>query len=311
MTVEPENRLPTLEGALRALWDFWSRQGCLFLPPADFALPAGTLHPEMFFHLFGPDPWRAMLMQPVRRPLDARRGEHPFRFSQPLQLVILLKPAPADGQDLFVQSLSAVGIDPSRHDLRFVETAWSSRSLQVRGTGWSAQLDGLGVGRLTYHRQAAGRELDPPSFEITYGLERLLLLAHGGRDAGANPWSPQGATYGELRRQAEDEQARYVLEVAQAEFWHRRLAGLEEEARRCLDKGLPRTAYEMALRSLLGIDILATQGEITLRERDQRLEALQEPIAAAIALALGETLPDGEPPGETLDGSPEEISDGP
>jgi len=272
---------PTLMGALQHLWQFWSQEGCCFLPPCDFALPAGTLHPEAFFRLLAPTPWRSMLMQPVRRPLDARRGEHPYRFSQPLQFVVLLKPAPAEGQELFLQSLKTMGIELAGHDLRFVESDWRSRPLGAYGAGWSAQLDGLGIGRLTYLKQVATRDLEPPAFEMTYGLERLLLIARGGKNAGDNPWSPQGLTYGDLRRDSEEEHARYVLEEADVGFWRRRLAGLEEEAQRCVQAGLPRTAYEVTLRGLLGIDILAARGEITLRQRENWLDRLQLLIVAA------------------------------
>lgn len=311
---------PTLMGALRHLWDFWSQEGCIFLPPCDFALPAGTLHPEAFFRLQGPNPWRSMLMQPVRRPLDARRGEHPYRFSRPLQFVVLLKPAPADGQDLFLASLRAMGIDLEHHDLRFVETAWRSRTLGAYGAGWSAQLDGLGIGRLTYLRQAANRDLETPAFEMTYGLERLLLIVRGGKSAGENPWSSSDFTYGDLRRDSEEEHARYVLAEADTSFWRRRLAGLEEEARRCIEADLPRTAYEVTLRGLLGIDILTTRGEISLREREVWLDQLQALVVAAAGLVAGissgleapEDKPnDGEDnPPETAEETTEEADDG-
>ena len=267
---------PSLEGTLRTLWDFWSRRGCLYLPPCDFALPAGTLHPEIVSRLLSPEPFRAMLLQPVRRPLDARRGEHPFHFSRPLQLVVMLQPAPGDGQDLFMESLEAVGVHLPDHDLTFAESPWRSHFLDAEGPGWSARLDGLGVSRLTYIKRCAGRDTEAPTFEITYGLERLLLIAHGGTSARENPWSPRGSTYDDLRHSAEEEHARYVLETADSDFWRQRIEGLEGEAERCLEAGLPRTAYEVTLRGLLGIDILTARGALTPRQREMRIDRLQD-----------------------------------
>ena len=274
----------SLQDAVLRLQGFWSEQGCLLLPPCDFAVPYATLQPDAFFAILGAEPWRAAFLQPVRRPLDGRFGEHPYRLARHLQLHVSLKPPPADVQALLLDSLAALELDVSVHDLRFEAWVWEARSLGAHGSGWHALLDGLGIARLTFLEQLAGRDLDPVSVEISYGLERLTMLLQGVADVYAVDWSADGAEIGRLRRRDESEQSRYLVEVADAGDLRSRLEALDREAERCLEAGLARPAYEHAIRCRDPIDGLDARGELSPREREAMLARVRERVVAAAGL---------------------------
>ncbi|MCP3963458.1 MAG: glycine--tRNA ligase subunit alpha [bacterium] len=278
----------SLQDAVLRLQSFWSAQGCLLLPPCDFAVPYATLQPDAFFAILGAAPWRAAYLQPVRRPLDGRFGEHPYRLAKHLQLHVALKPPPADVQSLFLDSLRALDLDLSIHDLRFEEWAWEASSLGARGSGWHALLDGLGVTRLTFLERLAGRDLDPVSVEISYGLERLTMLLQGAADVYSVDWSAGGSEIGRLRRNDERELSRYLSEVADADDLRRRLEALGREAERCLEAGLARPAYELAISCLGPIDGLDARGVLSMRERGALLTRVRDLVVAAAELRSGE-----------------------
>ena len=277
-----------LQDVVLRLQHFWAARQCLLLPPCDFGVPYATLQPDAFFRTLGPEPWRAAYLQPVRRPLDSRLGRHPYRLSRHLQLQVMLKPPPADVQTLYVESLEALSVDLALHDLRFEEWRWQPRSLGVRGSGWHVLLDGLGVTRLTFLERVADREIDPVSVEISYGLERLSMLLQGAEDAFSVRWSDDGPEYGSLRRRDEMEQSRYFVEVAHAGDLRQRLEALGREAQRCLEAGLARPAYEIAVRCLGPIDTLDARGELSARERASWLDRVHEQVVAAADLYLSE-----------------------
>ena len=253
-----------LQDTVLRLQRFWSSRGCLLLPPCDFEVPFATLHPDAFFRTLGPTPWRAAYLQPVRRPLDARYGQHPFRLSKHHQLEVVLKPPVDEIQAVYLASLEALGLDLRQHDVRFAEWRWQPRSLGASGFGWHALVDGLGITRLTYLERVADRDLEPLSFEISYGLERLLMLLQGAASAYAVSWSGD-TDYGRVRRRDEEEVSRYVFETADVDDLQQRLAILEREAGRCLDNGLARPAYELAVRCLEPIDLLEARGAVVGR----------------------------------------------
>ncbi len=275
---------PCLQDAILHLQWFWAAQGCLLLESCDFAVPYATLHPDAFFGIVTSESWRAAFPQPVRRPLDGRYGKHPYRLGKHLQLQVELKPPPEDVQSLYLESLEALGFELALHDVRFVEWGWEPRSLGGGGEGWHALMDGLGVTRITFLDRIAGRQLEPPCVEISYGLERLVMTLQGAASAYRLNWSEDGLDYGRLRRRDEEELSRYAFEVADAGGLRRRLEALEEETERCLASGLARAAYELAVRCLEPIDLLDARGELSSRERARRQEWVGQRVAASVDL---------------------------
>lgn len=273
--------MPTLQDTILELSRFWANEGCLLLPPCDFEVPAGTMHPDAFFRLFGRKSWRGAYLQPIRRPLDGRHGKHPYRLSKHLQFQVQLKAPPEDVPGLYLRSLEALGFVLVEHDVRFAEWKWESRSLGARGLGWHVQLDGLGVTRLTYLQQAAGRPLEPVSAEISYGVERLSMALAETRNVFHLRWTVDGPEYGRLRQRDEVELSRYASEVADVDYLRRGLGELEREARRCLEADLLRPAYELAIKALQPIELLETRGELSARERDGWLDRVRALVAAA------------------------------
>ncbi len=276
----------SLQNTILRLQSFWAAEGCWLLPPCDFAVPFATLHPDAFFGVLEAKPWRAAFPQPVRRPLDGRYGEHPYRLGKHLQFQVVLKPPPADVQRLYLESLGALGLKLALHDVRFSEWQWRPRSLGGRGSGWHALLDGLGVTRLTFIERLADRELDPACVEISYGLERLVMTLQGAASAFQVKWSEDDAGYGLLRLRDEHELSRYAFEIADPDELLRRLQVLECEADRCLSAGLARPAYELAVRCLEAIDLLEARVAPSARERTGWLEGVRRRVVAAADLGL-------------------------
>ncbi len=281
---QPPPPAPSLQDTILHLQWFWAAQDCLLLPPCDFEVPFAALQPDVFFRILSPAPWRAAYLQPVRRPLDGRYGRHPHRLAKHLQLQVVLKPPPADVQGLYLESLEALGLELAQHEVRFAEWRWQPRSLGARGAGWHALLDGLGVTRLTFLERFADRELDPACVEISYGLERLVMILQGAASAFDLGWSDAGADYGRLRQRDEEELSRYAFEVADPAGLEGRLEALDGEALRCLESGLTRLAYEFAVRCLELIDLLDARGELSARARGRLLERVREKIVAIAEL---------------------------
>ncbi len=279
----------SLQDVILALQRFWVAEGCLLLPASDFAVPFATLHPDAFFGVLERESWRAAFLQPVRRPLDGRYSEHPYRLGKHLQFQVVLKPPPADVQALYLGSLEALGFELALHDVRFSEWRWQPRSVGGSGSGWHALLDGLGVTRLTFLERLADRDLDPACVEISYGLERLVMTLQGAGSALQLRWSEQGGDYGRLRQREEEELSRYAFEVADPGELLRRLEVLEHEAERCLKEGLARSAYELSVRCLEPIDLLEARGVLSARERTEWLERVRGRVVAASKPSPGTT----------------------
>ncbi|MEM7354927.1 MAG: glycine--tRNA ligase subunit alpha [Acidobacteriota bacterium] len=310
MTDEPDGEAVqalALQDAVLRLQRFWVSKGCLRLPPCDFAAPFATLHPDAFFRILGGEPWHVAYVQPVRRPLDGRYGKHPYRLAKHHQLEVVLKPPPADVRSLYLESLECLGFDLSLHDLRFAEWTWEPRSLGARGAGWHAMVDGLGITRLTFLDRLADRDLEPATLELSYGLERLLMVLQNVDSAYAIDWSNDGTDYGRLRRRDEEETSRYVCEIADVESLRRRLEAMDREAERCLEAGLAHAAYEQAVRCLEPIDILEARGAMTARERRHWLDTIRQRVSGAADLFS--TAP--EPAVEIEPAKPEEASTAP
>ncbi len=277
-----------VQDAIFRLSRFWAAQGCLVLPPCDLEIPGGILHPEVFFRLLDPEPWRAAYLQPVRRPLDGRYGHHPYRLGRHLQFQVVVKAPGGDMRELYLESLEDLGLEPADHDLRFAEWNWEALSLDAWGLGWHVLVDGLGVTRMTFLQQVAGRQLDPVALEISYGVERLLMTITRAGDAFQLPWAGDGPEYGELCRRDEVELSRYANEVADVDVVERQLAVLADEARVALDAGLVRLAYELTVKALRGIDLLEVRGRLSTRDRAERLSRVRERIREVAARYLDE-----------------------
>ena len=246
---------------------FWAERGCVVQQPYDLEVGAGTMHPDTFLRVLGPEPWKVAYVQPSRRPADARYGENPFRLGKHYQMQVILKPSPADIQSLYVQSLEALGIDLAVHDLRFEEDNWEAPTLGAWGVGWQVMLDGMEITQFTYFQQAGGIELEPISAEITYGLERITMFLGLSRSVYDIDWVPGGVDYGLVRHQDEVEFSKYYFEVADVGFLKARFDGNEREAMRCLEAGLVLPAYECALKCSHLFNVLDARGAVSVTER--------------------------------------------
>jgi glycyl-tRNA synthetase alpha chain len=263
-----------LQTLILELSRFWSAQGCILQQPYDLEVGAGTMHPETFLRVLGPEPYRVAYVQPSRRPADARFGENPFRLGKHLQMQVILKPAPADVQELYRHSLAALGIDPAVHDLRFEEDNWESPTLGAWGVGWQVLLDGMEITQFTYFQQAGGIELAPVAAELTYGLERIAMFL-GRRDSIYDvPWNGR-VSYREVRHRDEVELSRYAFQVADVAMLERHFADWEREALRCLEAvdeaGTPDALVVPALEATLKMshlfNLLDARGAVAVTER--------------------------------------------
>jgi glycyl-tRNA synthetase alpha chain len=257
-----------LQTLILELSRFWGEQGCVLQQPYDMELGAGTMHPETFLRVLGPEPYRVAFVQPSRRPADARFGENPFRLGKHLQMQVILKPSPDDVQALFLRSLQALGIDPAVHDVRFEEDNWESPTLGAWGVGWQVLLDGMEITQFTYFQQAGGIDLAPISAELTYGLERIAMFLQRKESIYDIEWGG-GLTYGEVRHRDEVELSRYAFEVADTETLRRHFDEWEREAGRCLegDDPLVVPSLEAALKMSHLFNLLDARGAVAVTER--------------------------------------------
>ena len=264
---------PSFQELILTLQRFWARQGCVILQPYDVEMGAGTFHPATTLRALGPEPWRAAYVQPVRRPKDGRYGENPNRVQHYYQFQVILKPAPADSQELYLASLAELGIDPLHHDLRFVEDDWESPTLGAWGLGWEVWCDGMEVSQFTYFQQVGGIDCDPVATELTYGLERLAMYIQGKEsmfDLRFND-APNGGgqTYGDVFQQAEREYSAYNFEAADTTVLLRQFEDAERECGALLGLAtpLPLPAYDQCIKASHLFNLLDARGVISVTER--------------------------------------------
>ncbi len=249
-----------------ALEHFWAEKGCLIWQPYYSQVGAGTMNPATFLRVLGPEPWNVAYVEPSVRPDDGRYGDNPYRLQQHYQFQVILKPDPGNPQELYLQSLQALGINPLEHDIRFVEDNWESPALGAWGLGWEVWLDGQEITQFTYFQQAGGFNLDPVSVEITYGLERIAMALQGCYNFRKIQWSPD-YTYGDVNYQAEKEHSQYYFEIADIERVREMFKLYEEEANLALDKGLVLPAHDYILKCSHNFNILDTRGAVGVTER--------------------------------------------
>ena len=262
----------TFQDLILRLQKFWGEQGCVILQPLDMEVGAGTFHPATFLRSLGPENWNAAYVQPSRRPTDGRYGENPNRLQHYYQFQVVMKPNPANFQELYLQSLDALGIDPLVHDIRFVEDNWESPTLGAWGLGWEVWLNGMEVTQFTYFQQAGGIECFPVTGEITYGLERIAMYIQGVDSVYDLVWAngPQGpVTYGDVFHQNEVEQSRYNFEEADTDYLFAQFDQCEKEALRLVDLALPLPAYEMVMKASHTFNLLDARHAISVTERQR------------------------------------------
>ncbi len=254
------------------LQDYWARAGCVILQPYDMEVGAGTFHPATALRALGPRSWNAAFVQPSRRPKDGRYGENPNRLQHYYQFQVILKPSPADSQELYLASLEALGIDPLAHDIRFVEDDWESPTLGAWGLGWEVWLDGMEVTQFTYFQQVGGIECDPVSTELTYGLERLAMYVQGVEsvfdlDWNGRPRDQGGMTYGDVYLQSEREFSAFNFEYATTEKLLRHFIDAEEECNKLLGANLALPAYDHCMKASHIFNLLDARGVTSVTER--------------------------------------------
>ena len=269
------------------LQSYWSSRGCIIEQPFDMEVGAGTFHPATFLRAIGPEPWRAAYVQPSRRPTDGRYGENPNRLQHYYQLQVLLKPAPDDIQNLYLDSLRHLGIDTLVHDIRFVEDNWESPTLGAWGLGWEVWLNGMEISQFTYFQQVGGLDCRPVSGEITYGLERITMYLQNKDSVFDLTWcvTPAGpVTYGDIYHQNEVEQSKYNFDVADTKNLFAWFDTSEHECKRLLTADLPLPAYEQMLKCSHTFNLLDARRAISVTERQRyilRVRTLARVIAEA------------------------------
>jgi len=256
----------TMQDALLALTKYWTDQGCMIVQPFNTEVGAGTLNPATILRVLGPEPWRVAYVEPSVRPDDARYGENPNRLQTHTQFQVILKPDPGNPQELYLQSLEALGIDIHAHDIRFVEDNWASPALGAWGLGWEVWLDGLEITQFTYFQQAGGQNLDPVSVEITYGVERIVMALQNVSHFKDIAYAP-GISYGEAFGQAEYEMSRFYLDDADVDTQKRLFEDYANEARRMLDLRLPVPAHVHVLKCSQTFNVLDARGAVSTTER--------------------------------------------
>tara|TARA_R110001592_G_scaffold363043_1_gene679580 strand:+ start:62615 stop:63577 length:963 start_codon:yes stop_codon:yes gene_type:complete len=275
----------TFQELILKLQQFWASQGCVVLQPLDMEVGAGTFHPATFLRALGPESWNAAYVQPCRRPTDGRYGENPNRLQHYYQFQVVMKPSPARFQELYLESLAALGVDPAIHDIRFVEDNWESPTLGAWGLGWEVWLNGMEVTQFTYFQQAGGLECYPVTGEITYGIERIAMYLQGVDSIYDLVWAdgPAGrVTYGDVFHQNEVEMSRYNFEEADVDYLFGFFDQCEKEAIRLVEKGLPLPAYEMVMKASHSFNLLDARHAISVTER-QRFILRVRTLARAVA----------------------------
>jgi glycyl-tRNA synthetase len=280
----------SFQSIILKLQDFWASHGCLITQPYYTQVGAGTMNPATFLRVLGPEPWNVAYVEPSVRPDDGRYGENPNRFQLHTQFQVILKPDPGNPQELYLESLKALGIDPRQHDIRFVEDNWEQPAISAWGLGWEVWLDGQEITQFTYFQQMGGVALDPVSVEITYGLERILIGINGAAGATGAIWDKEygaGISYGEIRRQEEFEHSKYYFETADVERVRAMYDLFSAEADACLAAGLILPAHDYVLKCSHSFNILDTRGAISVAERQAFFRRIRE-LARGVAVAYGE-----------------------
>ena len=258
------------------LQKYWSKKGCVILQPYDLEVGAGTFHPATTLRSLGPKPWKTAYVQPSRRPTDGRYGDNPNRLQHYYQFQVLIKPSPKEIKNMYLNSLSSIGINHEEHDIRFVEDDWESPTLGAAGLGWEVWCDGMEVTQFTYFQQMAGVECKPVSVEITYGLERLCMFIQNKKSVFDLIWNDEGITYKDVFHQSEKEFSAYNFEYANTDNLFKIFEMLEEETKLLVEKKISLPAYDQCLKCSHVFNILDARGVISVAQRAEYIARIRE-----------------------------------
>ncbi len=262
------------QSVIATLNDFWTKQGCVIMQPYDTEKGAGTKSPHTFLRALGPEPWAVAYAEPCRRPADGRYGENPNRYQHYFQYQVLIKPSPSDIQEIYIESLRALGIKPEDHDIRFVEDNWEDAAVGAWGVGWEVWLDGMEVTQFTYFQQCGGIDCRPVSIELTYGLERLTMYLQE-VDAIAKIQCNDQLTYGDIYIQAEIENSTYNFEASNPELLFTLFDLYQQEAEQLMDRGLVLPSYDYVLKCSHTFNLLDARGVISVTERTRYIRQVR------------------------------------
>ena len=249
------------------LQKYWAEQGCIIQQPYDIEKGASTMNPATFLKALGPEPWYTAMVEPCRRPTDARYGENPNRLGHYYQFQVIMKPTPKDAQELYLKSLEAIGIDLTKHDVRFVEDNWESPTLGAAGVGWEVWLDGMEITQFTYFQQVGGLEVKPVALELTYGVERIAMYLQNVQHFKDIKWNDK-FNYGEIFMQNEVEQSKYNFEVSNTESLFKMFDLFQAEVDNCIEAELVLPAYDYTLKCSHTFNLLDARGVISKDERN-------------------------------------------
>lgn len=276
----------TVQQMILTLQQYWSSQGCMLMQAYDTEKGAGTMSPYTFLRAIGPEPWAAAYVEPSRRPDDGRYGENPNRLYQHHQFQVVIKPSPANIQELYLESLTLLGIDPLKHDIRFVEDNWANPSMGCAGLGWEVWLDGMEITQFTYFQQVGGLTCKPVTVEITYGIERLASYIQEVESVYDLEWK-EGVKYGEIFIQPEYEHSKYSFEESNQEMLLTLFEMYQKEAQKCIDLGLVHPAYDYVLKCSHAFNLLDARGAVSVTERAGYLSRIRK-MARQLAKAFVE-----------------------
>jgi glycyl-tRNA synthetase alpha chain len=271
----------SFQDLILTLHHYWAAQGCVILQPYDMEMGAGTFHPATVLRALGPDTWKAAYVQPCRRPTDGRYGENPNRLGHYYQYQVVLKPSPDNLQELYLGSLREIGIDPLKHDIRFVEDDWESPTLGAWGLGWEVWCDGMEVTQFTYFQQVGGFECRPVTGELTYGLERLAMYIQGVDNVFDLRFNDAGVSYGDVFLENEKQASEYHFEVANTDRLFEGFREAVEECELCISRQLPIPAYEQAIKASHIFNTLQARGVISVAERQAYIGRVRDLAKAA------------------------------
>lgn len=286
---------------IMALGKYWADYGCLIQQPYDLEVGAGTFNPATLLRVLGPEPWSVAYVEPSRRPADGRYGENPNRLGHYYQYQVIIKPSPIDIQDVYLESLKSLGIDPLEHDIRFVEDDWESPTLGASGLGWEVWLDGMEITQFTYFQQAGSIRLDPISVEITYGLERIAMYMQEKEDVYDLMWNDH-VTYGNVHKKGEWELSVYNFEMADVDMLLKVFHMYEEEGKRVGKEGLVLPAYDYCLKCSHTFNILDARGAISVTERTLYIDRIRNLARLTAKNYLAQREEMGYPLGLTIEG---------
>ena len=274
----------SMQDIILTLQQFWAKQGCMLMQSYDTEKGAGTMSPYTFLRAIGPEPWNVAYVEPSRRPADGRYGENPNRLYQHHQFQVIMKPSPDNIQELYLDSLRALGIDPLEHDIRFVEDNWENPSMGCAGVGWEVWLDGMEITQFTYFQQVGGLEVRPVAVEVTYGLERLSSYIQDVNSVFELEWA-DGVKYGDIFKEPEFEHSKYSFEESNQEMLFELFDTYEKAAKKQIENGLVHPAYDYILKCSHTFNLLDARGAVSVTERAGYLSRIRN-MARMVARAF-------------------------